>query len=96
MCKYVYAVSDGFGLGVDILCLFSIKNEDRRVIMERLGYIQYDWPLWSAADYGMQARSVSDATGSVKSMDIITLRTVIVRMDETNSFFAHSRSLDAL
>jgi cytochrome d ubiquinol oxidase subunit II len=41
-----YAVSDGLGLGVGILCLFSRSDEDRRVMMGSLGYIWHTNQTW--------------------------------------------------
>ncbi len=41
-----YVVSDGLGLGVGILCLFSGKEGDRKVMMESLGYTWHTSQTW--------------------------------------------------
>jgi len=48
-----YAVSDGLGLGVGILCLFSRREEDRKVMMESLGYIWHTNQTWLVVVGGM-------------------------------------------
>jgi len=48
-----YAVSDGFGLGVGILCLFSGKHDDRKVMMESVGYIWHTNQTWLVVVVGM-------------------------------------------
>ena len=41
-------------------------------------------------------RSVSAVSGTVKSIDIMTVRTNMVRTEKTNIFFAQSRSSEVL
>ena len=41
-----YAVTDGFGLGVGILCLFSKDQKDRRQMVESLTYIWQTNQTW--------------------------------------------------
>ena len=41
-----YAVTDGFGLGVGILCLFTKDAEDRQRMMESLTYIWHTNQTW--------------------------------------------------
>ena len=48
-----YAVSDGFGLGVGILCLFSEKEEDQKMMMESVGYIWHTNQTWLVVVGGM-------------------------------------------
>jgi cytochrome d ubiquinol oxidase subunit II len=48
-----YSVSDGLGLGVGILCLFSRREEDRKVMMESLGYIWHTNQTWLVVVGGM-------------------------------------------
>ncbi|MBI4772973.1 MAG: cytochrome d ubiquinol oxidase subunit II [Deltaproteobacteria bacterium] len=48
-----YVVSDGFGLGVGILCLFPGKNEDRKAMMESVGYIWHTNQTWLVVVGGM-------------------------------------------
>ena len=48
-----YAVSDGFGLGVGILCLFSKREADRKAMMESLGYIWHTNQTWLVVVGGM-------------------------------------------
>ena len=53
----------------------------------------FDYP---EPDYGAELRSISGGTGAVKSMDIMTLRMNMVRMEKKKSFLAQSRSAAAL
>ena len=53
----------------------------------------FDYP---EPDYGAELRSISDGTGAVQSMDIMTLRMNMVRMEKIKSFLAQSRSSAAL
>ncbi len=48
-----YAVTDGFGLGVGIICLFSKKNDDQIVMMKSLGYIWHTNQTWLVLVGGM-------------------------------------------
>ena len=48
-----YAVSDGFGLGVGMLCLFSKKEAERKAMMESLGYIWHTNQTWLVVVGGM-------------------------------------------
>lgn len=48
-----YAVSDGFGLGVGILCLFSRRDGDQRAMMESLQYIWHTNQTWLIVVGGM-------------------------------------------
>ena len=41
-----YAVTDGFGLGVGILCLFTGEDKDRQQMMESLTYIWHTNQTW--------------------------------------------------
>jgi cytochrome d ubiquinol oxidase subunit II len=41
-----YAVTDGSGLGVGILCLFSKNDEEQKVMMKSLGYIWHTNQTW--------------------------------------------------
>jgi len=41
-----YAVTDGFGLGVGMLCLFSKDQKDRRQMVESLAYIWHTNQTW--------------------------------------------------
>jgi len=41
-----YAVTDGFGLGVGILCLFSGKSKDRQQMFQSLTYIWHTNQTW--------------------------------------------------
>jgi cytochrome d ubiquinol oxidase subunit II len=48
-----YAVTDGFGLGVGILCLFSNKNEDQQTMIKSLTYIWHTNQTWLVLVGGM-------------------------------------------
>lgn len=48
-----YAVTDGFGLGVGILCLFSKENRERKIMMESLTYIWHTNQTWLVLVGGM-------------------------------------------
>jgi cytochrome d ubiquinol oxidase subunit II len=48
-----YAVTDGFGLGVGILCLFSKKNEDQKMMINSLVYIWHTNQTWLVVVGGM-------------------------------------------
>ena len=48
-----YAVTDGFGLGAGILCLFSKDNEDQQIMMKSLTYIWHTNQTWLVLVGGM-------------------------------------------
>jgi cytochrome d ubiquinol oxidase subunit II len=48
-----YAVTDGFGLGVGILCLFSKDNEDQQMMIKSLTYIWHTNQTWLVLVGGM-------------------------------------------
>ena len=48
-----YAVTDGFGLGAGIICLFSENNEDQQTIMKSLTYIWHTNQTWLILVGGM-------------------------------------------
>jgi cytochrome bd ubiquinol oxidase subunit II len=48
-----YAVTDGFGLGVGIICLFSKNNDARIIMMKSMGYIWHTNQTWLVLVGGM-------------------------------------------
>jgi cytochrome d ubiquinol oxidase subunit II len=48
-----YAVTDGFGLGVGILCLFSKDSEDQQMMIKSLTYIWHTNQTWLVLVGGM-------------------------------------------
>ena len=48
-----YTVTDGFGLGVGIICLFSKNNDARIIMMKSLGYIWHTNQTWLVLVGGM-------------------------------------------